>query len=398
MSQTATVSRFSLPTFKQATGPLTEQLLLNPKTFGLGSLPADQIPDATTTLVCGYCSTGCGLRIHLKSDPSIDAPSFANREAIGLSPDSQYPVNLGMACPKGWEALRVLDADDRAVEPLYRHDDGSLKATTWEDAIERFCTHFKSIQAQYGKASVAYLSSGQIPMEEMAFLGALAKFGMGILHGDANTRQCMATSAVAYKQSFGFDAPPFTYADFELSDTLVFVGANPCIAHPILWQRVIANRNKPTIIVVDPRRTETAMAAAEHLAIQPKSDLILLYGIAQGLIERQAVDAHYVNAHTVGFDEFRQHVADYTLDYVSKATGISLEQLDRTIDRIAEGERVSFWWTMGVNQSHEGVRTAQAIINLALMTGNMGRPGTGANSITGSAMRWVRDSTATPPT
>ena len=106
-----------------------------------------------------------------------------------------------------------------------------------------------------------------MPTEEMALLGALAKFGMGMLHGDGNTRQCMATSVVAYKQSFGFDAPPYTYADFEESDVIVLVGSNLCIAHPILWQRVMRNPHRPEIIVIDPRTTETAMAATQHLPL-----------------------------------------------------------------------------------------------------------------------------------
>ena len=131
---------------------------------------------------------------------------------------------------------------------------------------------------KHGPESVAFLGTGQIPTEEMAFLGALAKFGMGMVHGDGNTRQCMATAVVAYKQAFGFDAPPYTYADFEESDVIVLVGSNLCIAHPIMWERVCAIRTSREIIVVDPRKTETAMAATQHLPLQPKSDLILLYG------------------------------------------------------------------------------------------------------------------------
>ena len=121
----------------------------------------------------------------------------------------------------------------------------------------------------------------------MALLGALAKFGMGIVHGDGNTRQCMATAVVAYKQAFGFDAPPYTYQDLEESDCIVLVGSNVCIAHPILWERVMRNRNSPEIIVVDPRRTETAMAATLHLPVRPKTDLVLLYGLANLLIEQR---------------------------------------------------------------------------------------------------------------
>lgn len=217
----------------------------------------------------------------------------------------------------------------------------------------------------------------------MAFLGALAKFGMGMLHGDGNTRQCMATSVVAYKQAFGFDAPPYTYADLEESDVIVLVGSNLAIAHPILWQRVMQNPHQPQIVIIDPRATETAMAATQHLALNPKSDLALFYGIARLLIERGWIDRRFIDAHTFGFDEFATFVQSYTPHEVSAATGLPVEAIQRLAATIHRGSRVSFWWTMGVNQSHQAVRTAQAIINLALITGNIGRPGTGANSITG---------------
>ena len=217
----------------------------------------------------------------------------------------------------------------------------------------------------------------------MALLGALAKFGMGMLHGDGNTRQCMATSVVAYKQAFGFDAPPYTYADFEESDVIVLVGSNLCIAHPILWQRVMRNPHQPEIVVIDPRATETSMAATQHLALYPKSDLTLLYGVARILIERDWLDREFIKSHTSGFDAFAEFVKDYTLDRVAAETHLPAESIEQFARTIHEGKRVSFWWTMGVNQSHQAVRTAQAIINLALMTGNIGRPGTGANSITG---------------
>jgi assimilatory nitrate reductase catalytic subunit len=193
----------------------------------------------------------------------------------------------------------------------------------------------------------------------------------------------MATAAVAYKQSFGFDAPPFTYADFEESDVLIFVGSNPCIAHPIMWQRVMMNRRNPKIVVIDPRRTETAQAATHHCAIKPKSDLILLYGLAHLLIEKGAIKRDYIDAHTTGYEAFAEFVREFTPSRVSRDTGLTEQQLQETASLIADHERVSFWWTMGVNQGHESTRTAQAIINLALMTGNIGRPGTGANSITG---------------
>jgi len=170
-----------------------------------------------------------------------------------------------------------------------------------------------------------------------------------------------------------------------------------------MWQRVLKNKRQPEIIVVDPRTTETAMAATQHYAIKPKSDLTLLYGLAHLLIRDVGVDQTFVEAHTNGFEAFAAFVAAFTPERVCAETGLSNEQLMRFAsalmrrasfptrsDRMNELQnsfyekpRVSFWWTMGVNQGHQATRTAQAIINLALMTGNIGKPGTGANSITG---------------
>ena len=357
---------------RQWHGPLSEDLVLHPGDFGLGLVPSRLKPDATLRSICGFCSTGCSLDLHLKDGV-----------AVNLSPSPGYPVNLGMACPKGWEALTPLSAPDRGTTPLLRASDGSMQSVDWDKAMTEFCTRMKEVQAGYGSHSIAFLSTGQICTEEMALLGCLFKFGMGGLHCDSNTRQCMATTHVAYKESFGFDAPPFTYADFEESDVLVFVGANPCIAHPIMWQRVMRNPHKPEIVVLDPRATETAMAATQYYALRPKSDLTLLYGLSNILISRGAVNRQFIEAHTTGFDEFAKFVRGFTLERAAAESGLSCQQLEKLAVTIASGERVSFWWTMGVNQGYESTRTAQAIINLALMTGNIGRPGTGANSITG---------------
>lgn len=357
---------------RRTAGPMTAELTRVPGGFGLGAVPRRLAPAGTADLVCGFCATGCSLRAHLQDGV-----------AVNLSPDPDYPVNLGMACPKGWEALAPLNAPDRATHPMVRGPGGSLEPIGWAEAARLFVDRFRRILAEHGPESVAFLSTGQICTEEMALLGALFKFGMGAIHGDSNTRQCMATSHVAYKESFGFDAPPYTYADFEASDVLVFVGSNPCLAHPIMWQRVLRNPNRPAILVLDPRRTETAAAATQHLALQPKSDLTLLYGIAHLLIQNGWIDIDFIRQHTSDFEAFSDFVGCFTPDYVASKTGLGVGEIIRAATTIGRGKAVSFWWTMGVNQGHEAVRTAQAVINLALMTGNIGRPGTGANSITG---------------
>jgi anaerobic selenocysteine-containing dehydrogenase len=353
-------------------GPLTRELVRKPGKFGLGQVPTSLAPDRVATVVCGFCATGCGLQAHLRDGV-----------AVNLSPDPAYPVNRGMACPKGWEALSPLDAADRATRPLLRDASGEQRETSWDEAMRVFVDRIREIQERHGKDAVAFLGTGQMPTEELAFLGSLAKFGMGMPDGDGNTRQCMATAVEAYKQSFGFDAPPYTYADFEESDVIVLVGSNLCIAHPILWERVCRNRRDAEVVVIDPRRTETAVAATTHLDLRPKSDLTFFYGLARVLIERGWVDTSFIEAHTGGYSEFAKFVEAFSAERVESETGIAASRIEKLAESIHSGERVSFWWTMGVNQSHEGVRVAQSIINLALMTGQIGRPGTGANSITG---------------
>ena len=320
---------------------------------------------------CGYCSTGCNLVVDLKT--------------MRVTPNPECPVNRGSACPKGFLFLEPLKAGDRALTPLMKNSQGELVPVDWHSALKAFTENFKRIQSKYGKSSLAFLGTGQLPSEEIAFLGALAKFGMGMVHGDGNTRQCMATAVVAHKKAFGFDAPPFTYRDFEESDVLVFIGADPAIAHPIMWNRVKKNPHKPEIILIDPRKTETGEKATRYFEIRPDSLLAFLYGTAHILFKEGWIDHDFIRKHTSGFEDFSQHVKGLASQQVSEKTGIPEKDLLDFARIIHEGKQVSFWWTMGVNQNYQAVACATAVINLALMTGNIGRPGTGANSITGQA-------------
>ena len=355
-------------------GELTEKLVQDRGCFDMGVIPPGRAAHASTSAVCGCCSVGCLLNIHLRDG-----------EVVNLSPDQDYPVNRGMACPKGWEALTTLQSERRARVPMSRSSRNSLlQEIDWPTAAHTFCERFSGIIESHGPESVAFLTTGHICTEEMALLGAFAKFGMGLIHGDGIARQGTATAASAYQESFGFDAPPFAFADFEESDVIVLIGSNLCVTHPILWQRVLKNQRSPEILVIDPRRTETAMQATRHLALQPNSDLIFFYGLAHLLIRDECIRQEFIDAHTIGFDSFRAHLAEFTPIEVAEVTGIDETELEMMAMLVGNSEkRVSFWWDGGVNQGNEATRTAQAIINLALMTGNIGRPGTGANSLTG---------------
>lgn len=298
-----------------------------------------------------------------------------------ILPKKDYPVNGKFTCLKGINLDKQCSRYGKDKLPVLKDEYGNKRAISWNEAFELFADKMRYIQNKYGVESAAYISTGQITTEELALLGLVGRIHMGI-NGDGNTRLCMASTVMAYKQSFGFDAPPYTLKDLEISDTLVFIGANSAIAHPVAWSRVKKNKSA-SIVVIDPRESETAQNADIWLDIIPKSDIYLLYTLANVLIENNWIDREYIDNYTMDFDGFRDHIKKYNIASVEKNTGISSERVLELAQLIHNGKRVSFWWTMGVNQGYQAVRTAQAIINIAVMTGNIGREGTGPNSLTG---------------
>ena len=319
---------------------------------------------------CNLCALACNIDFYVD-----------NGKIQKVSPTVDYPVNKGFCCIKGLNLDKQQTKIKARKSPLLRDENGEMREISCNKGFEVFAKKMTEIQAKYGKESVAYISTGQMTTEEMALLGHVGRNYMG-MHGDGNTRLCMATSVVAHKQSFGFDAPPYTLNDAELSDTIILIGANPVIAHPVFWGRIRKNKDAK-IITVDPRKSETAINSHMWVDIKPKSDLVLLYTLANVLIQNGWIDKKYIDEHTEGYEDFKNHVSKFTLDNVEEETGISKERVLELAEIIHNGKRVSFWWTMGVNQGYQAVRTAQSIINLALITGNIGRPGTGANSLTG---------------
>ena len=321
---------------------------------------------------CNYCAIDCNLDFYVE-----------NNKIIKIVPTKGYPVNDGFSCVKGISLDKQHSKFKPSPLPRLKRKDGSFEYVSWEKGFEEVAQRITEIREKYGNESVAALSTGQMTMEEFAIFGHMMRNHLKA-NVDGNTRLCMATAAVAHKQSFGFDAPGYTLKDLELSDTIIFIGANPVIAHPILWGRVRKNRNKK-VIVIDPRYSETAKNADYWYGIKSKTDLTLFYTLANLIIEKDYINRDYIEENTEDFQEFKEFVKDYTLEKAVEICGITKEQIEELVELIHRGERVSFWWTMGINQGHEAVRSVQAIINLALMTGNIGREGTGANSITGQS-------------
>ena len=335
-----------------------------------GYVSAQKIPDRWVATTCGYCSVGCGMFIGVKAG-----------RAVSVRGNPAHPVNRGMLCPKGLSAHHTVHADNRARYPLLRKN-RAMAQVTWNEALATMADEFRRVQARFGAGAVGVISTGQLVTEEFYALGKLVQLGLGTPNYDGNTTLCMATAVAGYKRSFGSDGPPGAYEDLEQAAVVLLIGANSAENHPILCWRLRSNP-ATTIIVVDPRVTKTAMLADLHLPLRPRSDLALINGLIHYVIEHDLVDREYVARHTTGFEALCESVREYTPERVAEITGLTPEVICRTAWTYARANAAFIGWTMGVNHSTKGTETVNAINNLALITGNIGRAGAAPFSITG---------------
>jgi anaerobic selenocysteine-containing dehydrogenase len=329
-----------------------------------------KIPDTWVPTTCGYCSVGCGIEIGVKDGRAVASRAHAS-----------HPVNRGKLCPKGLSEHYTIHAENRAQYPMLKKN-GVLTRVSWEEAIATMVEKFGATQQTHGAGALGIISTGQLVTEEFYTLGKLAQLGFGTSNYDGNTTLCMATAVSGYKISFGSDGPPGAYQDMERADVILLIGANMADNHPILCQYLEANPNK-TLIVADPRVTKTAMMADLHLPLKPRSDLALLHGIAHILIRHNLVDRTYVDAHTSGFAELETFLDAYPPARVAEITGLSQETIYKVAFLYGRAKAGFIGWTMGVNHSTLGTATVNAICNLALLTGQIGRAGAAPFSITG---------------
>jgi assimilatory nitrate reductase catalytic subunit len=336
----------------------------------MGFTSAQKIPDRWVATTCGYCSVGCGIMVGVKEG-----------KAVSVRGNPDHPVNHGMLCPKGLSEHQTIDTETRTKYPLLKKN-GKHVRVEWDEALDTLVEQFRSVQQKYGPDALGILSTGQLVTEEFYTLGKLVQLGFGTKNYDGNTTLCMASAVSGYKRSFGSDGPPGAYEDLEKADVILLLGANIADNHPILCQRLEANKNK-ILIVADPRVTKTAMMADLFLPLKPRSDIALLNGLIYLLIENDLVDRDYIARHTIGFETLQKSVGKYTPEYVEQITGLSKELLVKAALLYGYAKAPFLGWTMGVNHSTKGTETVNAINNLALVTGNVGRPGASPFSITG---------------
>jgi assimilatory nitrate reductase catalytic subunit len=335
-----------------------------------GYTSAQKIPERWIPTTCGYCSVGCGMFIGVRDG-----------RAVSVRGNQNHPVNAGKLCPKGLSEHYTLEASNRAKHPLLRRN-GKLVPVDWDEALGTMVEKFRITQGRYGQDALGVVSTGQLVTEEFYALGKLVQLGLGTKNYDGNTTLCMASAVSGYKRSFGSDGPPGAYEDLQKADLVFLIGANIADNHPILCQYLEANPKK-TLIVADPRVTKTAMMADLFLPLKPRTDIALLNGIIHLLIRTGQIDCEFVANHTTGFAELAKFVEKYTPEYVSRITGLDENLILRAALLCGTSSAAFIGWTMGVNHSTQGAETVNAINNLALITGNIGRAGASPFSITG---------------
>ncbi len=330
-----------------------------------GPVSESRAVDRWVRTTCGYCSVGCGMLLGVRSG-----------KAVAVQGDPDHPVNQGRLCPKGLSEHQMIGAEGRLTMPTI----GGQPAS-WHDALDHMVDGFRQLLDTHGPESVAILSTGQLVTEEFYALGKLARLGMGLRNYDGNTTLCMASAASGYKLSFGTDGPPGCYEDFELADVVVLWGANIADNHPVLAPRIMGGNQ--TIIVVDPRVTKTAMLADLHVPVRPRGDVALLNGIMATLIAEQIVDVEAIRDKVDGLDELLAHLATWDAERAAEESGLDADLVRDLARIIGRAERCVLAWTMGVNHSVQGTETVTLLNSLAVLTGNIGRPGASPFSITG---------------
>src|SRR5262249_29179165 len=326
--------------------------------------------------VCPYCGVGCRLRLE-------GTPTQVER----IRGVETAPANLGRICAKGAQLGPTICTPDRLSQPLFRLDRRDpFRATDWDTALRYVAEILAYIQRKFGPEAIAFYGSGQLDTEAVYVATKLFKGHLGCNNTDSNSRLCMAAAVAGYRTSLGSDGPPGCYDDIELADVVVVMGSNMAEAHPVTFDRLRASRKaRPSqrLVVIGPRRTPAAAAADLHLPVAPGGDVALPNAVGRVLLLMGAADGHFIDRHTRGFEEYRSFLLAQDLTELCAAAGLEEAQLYHLARLIAGAGTFLSFYCMGLNQSTVGMWKNNSLINLHLLTGQIGKPGAGPFSLTG---------------
>src|SRR5436309_705827 len=325
---------------------------------------------------CAYCGVGCGVLA--KPDGKGGAP---------ISGDPEHPANFGRLCSKGSALGETLGLENRLLYPMIRCGNGSMERVAWSDALDHVAHRFQHIVARDGPGAVALYLSGQLLTEDYYVANKLMKGFVGSANVDTNSRLCMASSVAGHRRAFGADTVPGCYEDLDQADLLVLVGSNAAWCHPVLYQRMLVNKQArgARIVVIDPRRTDSVADDDLFLGLKPGTDTALFSGLLAYLADHGALDRDYIERHTTDFDDAiaRARSMAGSVGATALATGLSEQDVAAFFQMFANTPRVVTLYSQGVNQSAQGTDKVNAIVNCHLATGRIGKPGASPFSLTG---------------
>lgn len=325
-------------------------------------------PTAVST-TCAYCGVGCGVRMQPQD------------EGFTASGELSHPANLGKLCVKGAALGETLNLTGRLLQPEIRR-----ASVSWSQALDAVVQGLQDTIREHGPHSVAFYGSGQLLTEDYYVANKLMKGFIGSGNMDTNSRLCMASAVVGYKRAFGADAVPCSYQDSDKADCVIITGSNTAWAHPVVYQRIAqAKKERPDmhIIVIDPRHTASCDIADLHLPLRPGSDAALFCSALNAMREHNKIDSDFLQQHTQGAEETLTAAQQWTVAATADFCGLSVERLQAFYQMILASDRLITLFSMGINQSSSGVDKCNAIINLHLASGKIGREGCGPFSITG---------------
>jgi assimilatory nitrate reductase catalytic subunit len=330
----------------------------------------------TIRTTCPYCGVGCGV---------LATPD--NKGGAAISGDPEHPANLGRLCSKGSALGETLSLEGRLLYPMIRCAKGVMERIAWSDALDHVAHRLQHIIARDGANAVAFYLSGQLLTEDYYVANKLMKGFIGSANVDTNSRLCMSSTVAGHRRAFGADTVPGCYEDLDQADLLVLVGSNAAWCHPVLYQRMLANKQRrgARMIVIDPRRTDTATDADLFLGVRPGTDSALFCGLLVHLADNGALDANYIEAHTAGFDEAlaRARIMAGSAAATALATGLAEADVAAFFAMFRDTARVVTLYSQGVNQSAQGTDKVNAILNCHLATARIGKVGASPFSLTG---------------
>jgi assimilatory nitrate reductase catalytic subunit len=326
-----------------------------------------------TTTHCPYCALQCGMLLSPHAD------------GWEVSGDSRFPVNRGGLCLKGASSAALLNHPDRLTTPLVRSADGRLEPATWDAALGYIASWTREIQHQRGRDAVAVFGGGSLTNEKAYLLGKFARVALGTSNVDYNGRFCMSSAATAATKALGIDRGlPFPLSDIPHADVILLAGSNLAETMPPVMRYFEEQQiNGGMLIVVDPRRSATALCATRHLQLSPGSDAALANGLLHVLVRDDLIDDAFIRRRTEDFEDVRRTVAAYPPERVERLTGVAESQLVEAARLLGRAQRPMILTGRGSEQQAQGVHNTLAYINIALALGSVGKPFSGYGTITG---------------